>query len=126
MSAAIPSSSSCQSKTIPAFRSIEKFLVDFLFCFGYSLSMMNAEYDPEPEITASVNRQLSKADRFDNYREIKAKFDSTGACGHAIKKGDRIGWNKKFGCRCSNCWSKWVAENQEADAIEQGYMNSPW
>lgn len=30
------------------------------------------------------------ANRFDNYREITAKFDSTGKCGHAIKKGPNL------------------------------------
>ncbi len=84
---------------------------------------MNNEFD---EISSRVRRQLSTANRFDNYREIRAKFDSTGACGHSIKKGDVIGWNKRYGCRCSNCWSKWVAENHEADMVEQGYMPSCW
>lgn len=87
---------------------------------------MNAEYDLEPETTSRVMRQLRTADRFDNYREITAKFDSTGKCGHAIKKGDRIGWNKRHGCQCASCWSRWVAENREAAAIEQGYMPSVW
>ena len=84
---------------------------------------MNDQYD---EISATVYRQLRTADRFDNYREITAKFNSTGKCGHPIKKGDRIGWNKSHGCRCSSCWSSWVSENREADMVEQGYMNSPW
>lgn len=83
-------------------------------------------YGPEDEIAMSVHRQLKSANRFDNYREIRAKFNSTGACGHAIKKGDVIGWNKRYGCQCSNCWSRWVAENREADAIEAGYMPSCW
>lgn len=60
--------------------------------------------------------------RFDNYREIVSKFNSTGTCGHPIQKGDRIGWNRKYGCYCANCWDRWVAENREADAIEAGYM----
>lgn len=88
--------------------------------------MMNEQFDVEPEVARSINRQLAAANRFDNYREITAKFNSTGACGHQIKKGDRIGWNKRFGCQCSDCWSRWVAENREADAIEAGYMNSCW
>lgn len=87
---------------------------------------MTTEFDPEPETTARINRQLRTANRFDNYREITAKFDSTGECGHPIKKGDRIGWNKRHGCQCANCWSRWVAENREADAIEAGYMPSCW
>lgn len=67
-----------------------------------------------------------KADRFDNYREIAAKFDSTGVCGHPIKKGDRIGYNKAHGCRCTDCWTKWVEENREADAIENHGAPCPW
>lgn len=66
------------------------------------------------------NRRSSN--RFDNYREITAKFPSTGACGHAIAQGDTIGWHNKHGAYCQACWTKWRAENREADAIEQGYM----
>ena len=61
------------------------------------------------------------ADRFDNYREIDARFASTGSCGHAIGKGDRIGWHpgiKKT--QCAACWQRWVAENAEADYLERG------
>lgn len=62
-------------------------------------------------------------DRFDNYREIKAKFNSIGDCGHAIKKEEIIGYNpRNKKTQCPNCWSRWVAENKEADAIEAGYM----
>jgi len=63
--------------------------------------------------------------RFDNYRELAARFASTGACGHPIQKGDRIGWNKRHGAQCSSCWARRVAENREADAIERGYLPSP-
>ena len=88
---------------------------------------MNDLPDYEAEIIArSINRRLRTADRFDNYREITAKFDSTGKCGHEIKKGDRIGYNKDHGCRCSVCWDKWYAENKEAEMIERGFLNSPW
>ncbi len=70
-------------------------------------------------------RYLSRNDnRFCNYREILAKFDSTGAC-HPIKKGEVIGWHTRHGAQCPICWAKWVAENREAEAIEAGYMNSP-
>jgi hypothetical protein len=63
------------------------------------------------------------ADRFDNYREIDARFASTGTCGHAISKGDRIGWHPTIKkTQCTACWSRWVAENAEADALERGYM----
>lgn len=82
---------------------------------------MNGEYD---EISGSVMRRLRHADRFDNYREITAKFDSVGACGHQIHKGDRIGWNRGHGARCADCWATWSAENREADMIEAGYMPS--
>lgn len=89
--------------------------------------MMNDLPDYETEIiNRSIARRLRKADRFENYRQITAKFDSTGKCGHPIKKGDVIGYNRNHGCHCSSCWSKWVAENREADAIESGYMNSCW
>ena len=62
------------------------------------------------------------SDRFDNYREITARFDSTGKCGHLIRTGDRIGWNRKHGAQCADCWAKWTVENREADLIEAGYM----
>jgi hypothetical protein len=80
--------------------------------------------DHEVEIESSVRRSLRTADRFDNYREITAKFDSKGKCGHDIKKGDRIGYNRNHGCRCTDCWDSWVRENHEADMIELGYMPS--
>jgi hypothetical protein len=88
--------------------------------------MMNDLSDCEAETMARVSRRLRTADRFDNYREITAKFDSTGKCGHPIKKGDRIGYNRNHGCHCSSCWSKWSAENREADAIESGYLPNVW
>ena len=60
------------------------------------------------------------ADRFDNYREIDARFASTGTCGHAIAKGDRIGWHPRLKkTQCADCWARWVAENAEADALER-------
>jgi hypothetical protein len=63
--------------------------------------------------------------RFDDFREITAKFDSTATCGHAAKAGDRIGYAGKRGYRqpeicCADCWSKWCDENREAAAYEQG------
>ncbi len=61
------------------------------------------------------------ADRFDNYREIDARFASTGTCGHAIRKGDRIGWQPAIKkTQCTACWARWVAENAEADMLERG------
>jgi hypothetical protein len=72
-------------------------------------------------------RNSGYADRFYNYREIDARFASTGTCGHAIAKGDRIGWHPKLKkTQCSACWARWVAENAEADAIESGYGPSVW
>jgi len=62
------------------------------------------------------------ADRFDNYREIEARFASTGTCGHAIGKGERIGWHPRLKkTYCPTCWHKWCAENAEAEAIERGW-----
>lgn len=87
---------------------------------------MNIEQDFEQGEYNRINRQLKGANRFDNYREITAKFNSTGTCGHAIKKGDRIGWNRTHGTHCANCWAKWSAENREADAVEAGYMPCVW
>ena len=66
--------------------------------------------------------------RFDDFREITAKFDNTLTCGHAAKAGDRIGWSGRRGrdgasraetC-CAACWLKWCDENREAAAYEQG------
>jgi hypothetical protein len=59
------------------------------------------------------------ANRFDNYRAIQARFDSTGQCGHPIKKGETIGWHKLHGAQCSTCWARWSAENREAEIYEQ-------
>ncbi len=65
--------------------------------------------------------------RFNDYREITARFDSTGTCGHPIRKGDRIGWAMRFReTHCTACWDRWCAENAEADAIESGYMPTVW
>ncbi len=70
------------------------------------------------------NRRFSRnSDTFDNYREIDARFASTGTCGHAIGKGDRIGWHPSLKkSQCAACWSRWVAENAEAAAMERGCM----
>jgi len=70
--------------------------------------------DEEQATMQRITRQLSRADRFDNYREIVAKFASVAACGHPIARGDRIGYNRTHGCRCAACWSHWVAENASA------------
>jgi hypothetical protein len=61
------------------------------------------------------------ADRFDNYAEISAKFDSVAKCGHPVKVGDRIGYHRAHGVRCADCWRVWCAENAEAAMMERGY-----
>ncbi len=65
-------------------------------------------------------RYPRNADRFSNYREITARRADTGACGHAIKPDDVIGWHsaRKI-ARCAECWRKWAAENADADAYER-------
>ena len=69
------------------------------------------------------HRNGGSADRFDNYREIDARFASTGSCGHEISKGDRIGWNPRLKkTYCTACWQRWVVENAEADMLERGYV----
>lgn len=73
----------------------------------------------QEEITGTVRRMLDNADRFDNYREVWARFPSIGKCGHQIKKGDKIGWNKRHGVYCSACWAQWKAENDAADHDER-------
>jgi hypothetical protein len=62
-------------------------------------------------------------DRFDNYRELRSKFDSVATCGHPIKVGDPIGWlpGKPAKTQCAPCWRRWCAENAEAAAAERGY-----
>ena len=66
-------------------------------------------------------RRGQTEDRFYNYREIDARFASQGTCGHAIGKGDRIGWHSGLKkTQCADCWRRWVAENAEADAMERG------
>ena len=69
-------------------------------------------------------------DRFNDYREITAKRATPAtdtACGHAIAKGDQIGWNRALRrVRCASCWRTWTAENQEAQFIEDALTPSPW
>lgn len=55
--------------------------------------------------------------------EITARFDSQGACGHAIRAGDRIGYSKRHGCRCAGCWEKWKGENAAAAQDEAFYAS---
>lgn len=84
---------------------------------------MDEMTDEDSATVARINRQLAGADRFDNYRELTAKFPGTcKSCSGPVKKGDRIGWNKRHGVVCPSCWNKWVEENRQADEIERGYM----
>ena len=72
-------------------------------------------------------RQAGGTPRFEDYREIEARFDSAGTCGHTIKRGDPIGYAPRYRqTQCAACWARWVAENREADLIEQGSMSCPW
>lgn len=64
---------------------------------------------------------MKNDNQFRNYREIISKFASVGACGHPIKVGDSIGYNRRHGAQCSACWSKWAAENAAADFDEAQY-----
>jgi hypothetical protein len=67
--------------------------------------------------------------RFNDCREIAAKFDSVGSCGHPIKKGDRIGYGRKghdSHTSCPNCWADWCAENADADRYEAQYCTSDY
>jgi len=72
-------------------------------------------------------RNNATADRFQNYREIAARFASTGTCGHAMAKGDIIGWHPRIKkTQCADCWRRWCAENAEADLVECDDMPSCW
>ena len=51
--------------------------------------------------------------RYNDYRELTAKFDSQGKCGHSVKKGDVIGiaytrYPKESHVQCAECWRKWT------------------
>ncbi len=63
--------------------------------------------------------------RFNDYREITAKRSGTGTCGHAIRKGDVIGYYpprsrgySSGSTQCADCWARWRAENAAADLDE--------
>ncbi len=67
-------------------------------------------------------RSFSREVRFHDYRTITARFDSQGTCGHAIQKGDQIGYARHGGkshTSCPDCWAKWSSENAEADRYEE-------
>ena len=42
------------------------------------------------------------------------------SCGHAVKKGDQIGYARKH-VQCAECWRKWVSENAYCDILEARY-----
>lgn len=53
---------------------------------------------------------------------IQAKFDSTGTCGHPIKKGDRIGWDKyKRLTICKECTEQHERDTAAADFDQMVY-----
>lgn len=58
-------------------------------------------------ISVQLRMHKTKQDRFENYRELTSRFDSHGACGHRIRKGELIGWNRRHGAKCSSCWAAW-------------------
>ncbi len=66
---------------------------------------------------------MSNSNRFGNYREMLSRFNSTGECGHPIKKGDCIGWHRTYGALCNLCWLKWRAENAAAEFDERQYQS---
>ena len=71
--------------------------------------------DPDGDTTMQ-----NDSDRFDNYRDIDARFNSTGSCGHAIKKGQAIGYNpRNKRTQCAECWRVWQLENANAAGYEQ-------
>jgi len=56
--------------------------------------------------------------RFDDFREITARFDSPPErtrCGHAIQAGDRILYHRKGGVYCAACSRRWAAEVAEEE-----------
>ncbi len=64
-------------------------------------------------------RSYDNTPRFDDYREITAKFDSKSTdCGSKvggpdIKNGDAIGYCRRGGTShslCADCWRAWVSE----------------
>jgi hypothetical protein len=65
-------------------------------------------------IAVQLKIARARQNRFENYREITSRFNSRGACGHQILKGDLIGWNRRHGARCASCWLAW---KQEANRV---------
>ena len=75
------------------------------------------------EWTRRYHRERKSSDLFENYRECLARRAEPAeetACGHAVARGDLIGWNptaKRAQCRA--CWARWTMENARADFDEQ-------
>jgi hypothetical protein len=65
-------------------------------------------------------RQHSSTLRFDDLREMTARFASMGACGHAIKQGERIAYGRGA-AYCETCYRKWASEVQEENDYSDRY-----
>lgn len=69
------------------------------------------------------------ADRFNNYREMIARYTGKCSCGATIKPGQVMGYHAglKKG-KCAHCWQSWSAENREADMYEaqHGYCGGEY
>jgi hypothetical protein len=70
--------------------------------------------------------------RFSHFRQIVARFDSTGCVNgaeHKIKRGDVIGYARRgragMAC-CTGCWQRWATDNREAEGLEAGAARSAW
>lgn len=61
--------------------------------------------------------------RFDDFRSMEARKDSTGCVNgaeHVIRAGDWIGWARRFKVACcADCWARWTSENLEAEYQER-------
>jgi hypothetical protein len=68
--------------------------------------------------------------RFDDFRSMTARRDSTGCvngANHEIKRGDYIGWSRRHRVACcADCWRRWEAENAEAEYLEANPGACPW
>jgi hypothetical protein len=73
-----------------------------------------------PEVMLMSYR--STGPRFNDFHDLTARRDSVGCVNgdeHRIQAGESIGWSRKWRLACcAPCWSRWCAENAEADRIE--------
>lgn len=67
------------------------------------------------------------ARNFNQYRELVAKFDSAGTCGHPIARGDVIGFSRlgrwsSPQTQCAQCWDAWKRSvaSDDFDAAQMG------